>query len=347
MKKLTTIGEVRENLQALETSVIQWLDSNPSESVQKSLNEAQEKIKKCKEYCSLPLKIAVVGDWKSGKSSLINAIFDASDILPYFSKAVPTNCVEIKVSLKKNEEAPSVKNCTISFLNQTETWEILSGHLSDLSKHGLAVPKGINSIEKLASLEDSLLTLFSSAKTTVAKNAVFSTLEYIIALKHSKTLVLRETGHEDDLPKNLLKGAMYFSERLGVDSGAQDYHSVLTQIHENAGSYNINDTFNEDNLKVVFPLIKKITLEVEAWCTPFGIETPDACSSISLWCLPDLGEISGAKERMLSLPVIKDSHSVLAVLDAASANNNETMGLVSIIQQAGKQSVDQIGRAHV
>ena len=82
MSKFNTIGEIKDAAQMLDTSVVQWLNSNPPDSIQVKLNEARELLQRGIELADAPLRIALVGEFNSGKTLLLNSLLDSTDIFP-------------------------------------------------------------------------------------------------------------------------------------------------------------------------------------------------------------------------------------------------------------------------
>ena len=343
MNRVTTIGELRDNLQQLETSILQSLNANPPENVATTLHEAQQHLKKCRELTESPLKIALIGEANSGSNLLVNAFLDKNDVVPYSTKGNIANVVEVVVTLRNEERPAQFKNAQIIFFNEEEIWDVLNNCLGELSQRGLShkLPAKINSTDELANLEDKLISSFDEVSDTATQNNIASVLELVIAIKNNASLVIREENYHCEISKKLLGEAAYLMGRPSPEQGIQQFHAALQQQHETYGSYQPKSTINKKKIRNIFSLIKKATVNVEAWCVPFGVEDAANQTTLSYISFPEVApDRSTPRDRVLCRKEMAGVHAVLAVMNAANGNQAGA-ALVPIFQMLGRTVSDR------
>ncbi len=344
MKKISTIGDIKENVQSLETSILQAMNSNPAERIRQALQEALDHLRRCKELCDAPLRIAIVGEFNSGKTLLLNSILDCADLFPSLLQPTTGNVLELRVALRREEKPVQIKSAKVNFFNERETWEILNYYLKDLNNQGLEgkIPATVNNPNDLAKLEDKLISAYDQPLDISTKYGVLATLEYVMALKYNQGLVLREQRHEVSIPKDLLPDALTLMGRPELEKGAQFFHAALQKIYDSVGSFDINDTLNHKNIRAVFPLMRRVVVTVDAWCLPFGIEHPEDYSPLAFLDFPGLGaESSNARDRFLCTNEIRDAHAILLIFNGANPGASGASVMASLFQQVGKLTTER------
>lgn len=344
MKKISTIGDIKENVQSLETTVLQAMNANPGDRIRQALQDALDHLRRCKELCDAPLRIAIVGEFNSGKTLLLNSILDCADLFPSLLQPTTGNVLELRVVLRREEKPVQIKSAKVNFFNERETWEILNYYLKDLNNQGLAgkIPASVNNPNELAKLEDKLISAYDLPLEISTKYGVLATLEYVMALKYNQGLVLREQRHEASIPKDMLPDALTLMGRPELDKGAQFFHSELQQMYDAVGSFDVNDTLNHKNIRAVFPLMRRVLVTVDAWCIPFGIENPEDYSPLAFLDFPGLGaESSNARDRFLCTNEIRDAHAILLIFNGSNPGTSGASVMASLFQQVGKLTTDR------
>ena len=343
MNRVTTIGELRDSLQQLETSILQSLNANPPENVVQTLQEAQQHLKKCRELTEAPLRIALIGEANSDTNLLINAFLDKNDIVPPMTNGTIGNVVEVVVTLRNEERPAQFKNAQIIFFNEEETWDILNNCLGELSQRGLSnkLPSAVNSTDELANLEDKLISSFDEVADPATHNNILGVLELVMSIKNNASLVIREENYCCDISKKLAGEAVYAMGRPSPSQGIHEFHSALQQQHEVNGSYQPKSTINKKKIRNIFPLIKKVTVNIEAWGVPFGVEDAANRSTVSFVGFPEVTPgISTPRDRAICQKEIPSVHAVLAVMNAGNGNQAGAT-LIPTFQLLGRAVFDK------
>jgi hypothetical protein len=329
--KASTIGDLKEGIQSLDTCVLQWINANPQDRVQQILQDAHSKLEKCSKMCEAPLRLALVGETNSGHSLLLSAFLDTVEIFPGISQGAWQNVLEVRVTFKKEEKPIRCKGATVFFLDEESVWKTLNAFLQDLASKGANgnLPKTVNSPDDLPKLEDALVGAYGKAKDASGRASVHAALEFVLALKHNQNVGLREQSHSCPVSNELIKHALNWNNRPEAGEGIEACHRTLNEMHEELGAFNINAELTEKDLHALFPLIDHVLVDVEAWGAPFGIEEPKTAAPLSLLCFPEAGkETVTAKEKTLCSNKLKESHAVLVVLNGANPDPGNISALI-------------------
>jgi len=344
MKKIATIGDIKENVQGLETSILQAMNANPAERIRQALQESLDHLRRCEELCDAPLRIALVGEFNSGKTLLLNAMLDCADLFPSLLQPTTGNVLELRVALRREDKPVQIRSTKVSFFQERETWEILNYYLRDLNNQGLGskIPSSVSSPAELAKLEDKLISAYDLAQEISTKYSVLATLEYVMSLKYNQSLVLRDQRHETAIPKELLPDALTLAGRPELEKGAKFFHTSLQALHDSVGSYNPNDPITHKNVRAIFPLMRRVSVTVDAWCVPFGIESPEDYSPLAFLDFPGLGaESSNARDRFLCTNEIRDAHAILLIFNGSNPGTSGASVMASLFQQVGKLTTER------
>ncbi len=343
MKKITTIGDIKENAQQLETTIHQAMNANPADRIREALQEALDHLHRCQELCDAPLRIALVGEFNSGKTLLLNAILDCADLFPSLLQPTTGNVLELRVSLRREEKPAQIKSSKVSFFVEREAWEILNYYLRDLNNQGITgLPQTLNSFSELPKLEDKLISAYEQPQDISTKYAVLAALEYAMALKYNQALVTREQRYECTISRELLPDALTLLGRTELDQGAQSFHAAIQKMYDTVGSFDVNDTLTHKNIRAVFPLMRRVTVAVDAWCVPFGIDNPENYSPLAFLDFPGLGaESSNARDRFLCTNEIRDAHAILLIFNGSNPGASGASVMASLFQQVGKLTTER------
>ena len=335
MKKVTTIGDIKENVQFLDTAVLRWLNANPPDRLQQVLREAHGKLEQCSKMCDAPLRVSLVGEEESNTPLMLGALLDTTEVFPGMLQKSLENILEVRIAPKSEEKPIRVKGATVVFLDEAAVWNVMNGFLQDLAGKGLAgtLPKNVSSSDELPKVEDALVSLYPKAKDPSSQYTILSALEYVLAIKHNQNVVLREQRHTCTVAKEIVGCALNSSGRPEMSEGVEAFHQAIEQMHEEVGGFNTNATPTDKDLHAMFPLIHKLIIDVEAWGVPFGIENPRTAAGISLVVFPEHLDKINARHRVLCMNELRESHTMLAVLNGAGGNAGKAASLIS---QLGK-----------
>lgn len=341
MSKFNTVGEIKEAAQMLDTAVVQWLNASPPEYVQNKLNEARALLQRGIELADAPLRIAIVGEFNSGKTLLLNSLLDTTDLFPCLLQPTTGNVLEVKVCLREEEKPPAIKGATASFFNQFEIENVLDYYLRDLKNQGIeGLPSkvGMNEIEKL---EKFLCKKFVDLKSITPKYAIISALEFLLALRYNQELVYREERQIFSLPMDLIPTALTLTARPDLNKGIQAIYTSMREVYDRHKDGKI-DKLTSANLRAVFPVIRRVMVEVSAWAAPFGVSDLKACNSLAFLDFPGLGaESSSARDYYLCMTEIKDAHSVLVMFNGSNPGTAGASVMATLFQRAGKLTSDR------
>jgi len=342
MSKFNTVGEIKEAAQMLDTAVVQWLNAAPPDYVQNKLNDARAMLQKGMELADAPLRIAIVGEFNSGKTLLLNALMDTTDLFPCLLQPTTGNVCETRVILRSEEKPAFIKSSNISFFNQFEIDNVLDYYLKDLKNQGIeGVPSkvGMNEIEKL---EKFLCKKFVELKSITPKYAIISALEFLLSLRYNQDLVCREERVSLSLPVDLIPTALTLTARPDLNKGIQTIYGSMKEVYERGNREGKLDKVNSTNLRSVFPVVRRVVVEVSAWAAPFGITEKKSLNSLAFLDFPGLGaESSSARDSYLCMTEIKDAHAVLVLFNGSNPGTAGASVMATLFQRAGKLSSER------
>jgi len=324
----------------LDTATVQWMNAGPPDSVQTKLSQARELLQRGMELADAPLRMALVGEFNSGKTLLLNSVLDSTDIFPSLLQPTTGNVLEVRVSLRAEERPAEIKKATISFFNQFEVDNILDAYLKDLRNQGLeGLPTKVG-MDELDKLEKLLCKKFQELSAVNIKYAILAAIEYIICLNCNRQLVCREERISCSLPIDLIPAALTLSARPDLSKGIQSICSIFRQMYEKTGD-KVIEKVSSSNLKSVFPMVRRVVVDVSAWHVPFGLKDADS-TTLAFLDFPGLGaEGSSARDTYLCMTEIRDAHAVLILFNGSNPGGSGASIMTSLFQKAGKLSIER------
>lgn len=334
---LTEISDIKDAAQMLDTSVVQWLNSGPPESIQKRLTEARELLQRGTELADAPLRIALVGEFNSGKTLLLNSMLDSADLFPCLLQPCTGNVLEVRVHLRKEERAPEIQKATVSFFNQFELENVLDYYIRDLKNQGIdGIPNKI-AFHEIEKFEKLLCKKFQDLKAITPKYAIVSALEFLLAVRYNQELVCREQRQVCTLPVDLIPKTLTLTGRMDLNKGIQAIYSSMKSVYE--GREKVTEKVTSANLHSVFPVIRRVMVDVSAWNVPFGV---DDCKCLAFLDFPGLGaESSSARDHFLCMSEIRDAHAVLVIFNGSNPGGSGASVMATLFQKAGKLTSDR------
>lgn len=337
----SNLAEIKEMAQRLDTAAVQWMNAGPPESIQAKLNQAREHLKKGEELADAPLRIAVVGEFNSGKTLLLNSLLDATDLFPCLLQPTTGNVLEARVHLIKEERQPSIRKSSVSFFNQFEIEKILQHFVKNLRTHSIeGLPSDVT-MNNLDQFEQFIMKKFSEVKSATPKYALISALEYIMALKEFREVVDREERVVANLPRDLINSVLTLDKRPDLSKGIQSIHQEIKQRLDKGKSGSI-EKISSTNVRALFPIIRRVEVDIDAWCAPFGVTNPDDHNTIAFLDFPGLGaEGSNARDEYLCMSEIEDAHAVLLVFNGSNPGTSGASVMATLFQRVGKLTAER------
>lgn len=332
----TNIADIKDAAKMLDTTAAQWVNASPPEQLQSRLTEARESLQRGLEMADAPLRIAIVGEFNSGKTLLLNALMDSSDLFPCLLQPTTGNVLEVRLQMRREERPPEVRSATTSFFNKFEVEKVLEYYLKDLQSQTIeGLPSKI-SIKDLERFEQLLCKKFQDIRAITPKYSILAALEYVMALRYNQSLVMREERLVYPMPIDLIATSLTLSARPELSKGIQAIHSGFKQTYAQ-NQEKVPDKLTSKNLRSIFPLIRRVVVDVAAWSVPFGITTSKDCSTIAFLDFPGLGaESSSARDHYLCMTEIADAHAVLILFNGSNPGSSGASVMTSLFQRAGK-----------
>lgn len=342
MASFNTIADIKDAAQMLDTAVVQWMNAGPPDSIQNTLTEARELIQRGVELADAPLRIAVVGEFNSGKTLLLNALLDTTDLFPCLLQPTTGNVLEVRVNLRTQEKPPKIEKSTVSFFNQYEIDNILDYYLKDLKNQGLeGLPSKVK-VHELEKFERLLCKKFQEIRALTPKYSILSALEYILALRYNQELVCREERHECALPVDLIADALTLAGRPDLNKGIQAIYKEMKGVYERNKSQGLVDKVTKANMRSIFPMMRRVMVGVSAWNVPFGVKDIESCSTLAFLDFPGLGaESSNARDKFLCTSEIRDAHAVLVMFNGSNPGTSGASVMATLFQKLGKLTSDR------
>lgn len=341
MPKLSTIGEIKEIAQMLDTATVQWMSSGPPTEIQSRLQEARELLHHGLELVDSSLKIAIVGEFNGGKTLLLNALLDSAELFPSLFQPTTGNVLEVRITLRRDERAPDVRSAQVFFCNQDEIDGILDQFLKDLKAQGVeGLPAKIDQTD-LDKFERFLCKQYTEARAVTAKYAIAAALDYICALHANQDLVCREERVVANLPVDLVSSALTLPPRPDLNKGIQGVYEFMKRSYEAKGTKAV-DKLTSTNIRTIFPMIRRVVVEMTAWATPFGLKDSDSGKKIAFLDFPGIGsDTSTARDHHLCISEIQNAHAILVVFNGANPGGSGASFMATLFQKAGKLSSER------
>lgn len=338
---MNNLAEIKEMAQRLDTAAVQWINAGPPESIQNKLNEAREHLKRGEELADAPLRIAVVGEFNSGKTLLLNSLLDATDLFPCLLKPTTGNVLEARVHLIREERAPSIRGASVNFFNEFEIEKVLGYFVKNLRSHSLdGVPSTVT-MANLDELEKFVLKKYGEVRSVTPKYALVSALEFVVAVKTWREIVDREERLSVTLPMDLINKVLTLDSRPDLNKGIQAIHQDFKNVQEKAKAKGVQK-ITSINVRAIFPIIRRVEVDVEAWCAPFGVNNPEEHSTIAFLDFPGLGaESSNARDEYLCVSEIEHAHSILLVFNGSNPGTSGASVMATLFQQVGKLTTER------
>ncbi len=342
MKSLNTLADIKDAAKMLDTATVQWLNSGPPDHIQNKLNEARMLLQRGTELADAPLRIALVGEFNSGKTLLLNALLDSTDLFPCLLQPTTGNVLEVRVSLRKEERPAEIHQAQVSFFNQFEIEKILQHFVKNLQNQGLeSVPTDVT-MRDLDKFENYIIRKYSELRSITPKYTLLSALEFVTAIKAHAEIVEREDRHSLPLNIDLISSALTLSKRPELDKTIQAHHNNMKQLHEQVKNRHSTDRISSGNLRAIFPIIRRVEVDVSAWCVPFGVNDPEEHNTLAFLDFPGLGaENSNARDEYLCMTEISDAHAVLVIFNASNPGASGASAMANLFQRVGKLTTER------
>lgn len=341
MKNLNSLADIKDAAQMLDTSAVQWINAGPPDHIVSKLNEARGMLQKGVELSEAPLRIALVGEFNSGKTLMLNSLLDTTDLFPCLLQPTTGNVLEVRVNLRKEERRAEIQKATVNFFNQFEVESVLQHFVKHLQNQGLdGVPQaGLRNLDKL---EQYVLRKFNDVKGISQKYALMSALEFIVSLQNYSEIVEREERHSMPLSLDLISASLTLTAKPDLSKGIQPMHQQIKQLHESVKQKWGTDKLSSHNLRALFPIIRRVEVDVSAWCVPFGVNDPEECNTLAFLDFPGLGaENSNARDEFLCMNEIADAHAVLVVFNGANPGSSGASTMATLFQRVGKLTAER------
>ncbi|TSC54359.1 MAG: hypothetical protein LiPW30_696 [Parcubacteria group bacterium LiPW_30] len=349
MATQSSLTDIKKAAKSVEQSVTAWINANPPAEIKDVLEEAKKLISKGMESADAPLRIAIVGEFSSGKTLLLNSFLVAADLFPSLPQPTTGNVLEVHVQLGAEQKASTITNTEVYFFNEKEAEEILNVYLKDLKDQkvlinvtSLTLNSSVNDVtQSLLAFENDLCKAFPTTVAPTSRYMILAALEYAVALRHQLSFVKRELRQQYDLGQNLIPFALTLSQRPNFDQGIDTLYSKFKDT-----CAKIPKTINvltEEILRACFPLIRRVLVKITAWCQPFGIENPGHCNTIAFLDFPGLGaENSSSRDLYLCRTEIDKAHVMLAVFNGSNTGGGGTSKMASLFNRLDKLKQDRV-----
>ena len=362
-------------LNKLENQFLQFLrDKAPLFEEEFGINDLSTTINKVEKIvnqallkCNEPLRVALIGDYSSGKTTTLSALFRSIPELKALPRELerPTtgNVLELKVNF---DETSTTNNDTLegTLFSKKELEEIIQDYYTEISKITL-VKKALptiqgDSLRQIDSLVDSLARFLIKIDTPEIKHNIpsstgpalrdFYELVKTISLfknKYSPDLSVLDNNTLNTLlfPKNHEKFSLILENLITLKKtyGFSELDTQLRRLwsmapasfdtfHQNCRNGNIKT----EALRAIFLLLKRVTLPISV---P-GINNLKSIKTISFMDFPGLGS-TNFRDKLLSKKEVRSAHANLLFIHSGRLESGEIPNLYDIIRDEKKELVNE------
>jgi hypothetical protein len=346
-EKLAKLREYAENLQHKLAGVpaeISQKEDRVSPRLDNCVSEMRKATEKIIESASSPVKIAIVGEFNGGKTTLIGSLLGYADALPISENPTTGNVTAIHLVQQEELRTSKVGNCTVEYLDEQGIKDCLNFMLQEAEKRAKAaqivpVPK-ISSppqSDELTKIIEWCETAWNSTKNLELRYVLRELVGFIrIVEAYKKGLGGKTYTIDNATAKEGLTLA-------NTSEGIQDieFHQLPNVPHRLS---NPPQQLNSSLLQKSFPLIRRLKIEFKISKEIWDLSALKGVKEFILLDFPGLGAAnSGVRDTFLSLQELAEVQTILILLDGRRPGSGGANQIFTIMQQhKGEDIKDRI-----
>ncbi|MFB2917861.1 dynamin family protein [Aerosakkonema funiforme] len=346
-EKLAELREYAEQLQhkleaipAKPSQKEDWIPSNLDNLVMEMRKATKEII----ESASSPVKIAIVGEFGSGKTSLIGSLLGYADALPISENPTTGNVTAIHLVQQEGLQTTEVGNCTVEYLDEQGIKACLKFMLQEAEKRAIAaqiLPQKLSSppplqFDRLTKILQWCETAWNSTHNLELRYLVRELVGFIRIIKAYGVLCNRTYPIDNATAKEGLKLADTSDSIQSIE-----FNQLPNSPHRLS---NPPQQLNSSLLQKSFPLIRRVKIEFKISKDIWDLSALKGVKEFILLDFPGLGAAnSGVRDTFLSLQELAEVQTILILLDGRRPGSNGANQIFTIMQQhKGENIKDRI-----
>jgi hypothetical protein len=310
------------------------LDSN-SDQLQDCLERLKEAAEKTKELAASPVKIAIMGEFSSGKTLLVESLIGFSGILPVSETPTTGNVTAIHLIPEEGFKTTEFVEFKVTYLSKQEVQECLHFMLDEAkrrAKPGELPPEPQGNLKTLN--EDSFKLYDEWCEEAWNNSAQNRELRYL--LRELVIFIRTYASYSADLcdksfkiSSNTAREGLKLPDKSG---GIQNLSfQGITQVQKLP--------LNRDQMSVAilqnsFSLIQRVDIDVKISKDIWNFSTTQDAGEFILLDFPGLGAAdSGVRDTFLSLRELAEVQTILILLNGKSSGSDRANKLFRMLEE--------------
>lgn len=342
-EKLAKLREYAEKLQHKLAGVpaeISQKEDRVSPRLDNYVTEMRKATEKIIESASSPVKIAIVGEFNGGKTTLIGSLLGYADALPISENPTTGNVTAIHLVQQEELRTSEVGNCTVEYLDEHGIKDCLNFMLQEAEKRAKAaqivpVPK-ISSppqSDELTKIIEWCETAWNSTKNPELRYLLRELVGFIRIVEAYRNGLSGKTYTIDNATAK--EGLTLANTSEGIQ--AIEFHQLPNAPHRLSKP---PEQLNSSLLQKSFPLIRRLKIEFKISKEIWDLSALKGVKEFILLDFPGLGAAnSGVRDTFLSLQELAEVQTILILLDGRRPGSGGANQIFTIMQQHNGEDI--------
>jgi hypothetical protein len=343
-EKLAKLREYAEKLQHKLAGVpaeISQKEDRVSPRLDNYVTEMRKATEKIIESASSPVKIAIVGEFNGGKTTLIGSLLGYADALPISENPTTGNVTAIHLVQQEELRTSEVGNCTVEYLDEQGIKDCLNFMLQEAEKRAKAAqivpsPKKLSSppqSDELTKILQWCETAWNSTKNPELRYLLRELVGFIRIVEAYKKGLCGKTYTIDNATAK--EGLKLANTSEGIQ--AIEFHQLPNAPHRLS---NPPQQLNSSLLQKSFPLIRRLKIEFKISKEIWDLSALKGVKEFILLDFPGLGAAnSGVRDTFLSLQELAEVQTILILLDGRRPGSGGANQIFTIMQQHNGEDI--------
>jgi hypothetical protein len=331
-----SVLRVVKSLEPYKSSANEILDNPKLKDCLKSLKDAAENTVK---LASSPVKIAVMGEFSSGKTLLIGNLIGYADGLPV--SEIPTTGNVTAIHLVQQEELKTTKfdNFIVEYLDHAEVKQCLEFMLEEAKKR--AQPSELPALPQvnLETLNRDTLNPYEDWCKEAWNQTQNQELHYL--LRELLIFIRTYVDYGADLCSQSLKITHHTIAREGLKLTSKSLVTPDTKFEEIPSISKVTMNTNRPSAELLqnsFSLIRRVNINVKISKEIWNLGTTQDTAKFILLDFPGLGAAnSGVRDTFVSLRELEKVQTILILLNGRTPRSPSANKIFNVIQQKRRE----------
>ena len=324
-----SVQRVLKSLEKYQSSQNEILDDSQLKDCLKSLQDAANKTV---ELATSPVKIAVMGEFSSGKTLLIGSLIGYADALPVSEIATTGNVTAIHLLQQEDFKTTEFDDFLVEYLSHAEVQECLNFMLDQAKQR--ARPSELPPFPQVTSnsLNENTLNLYEEWCESAWNQTQNPDLRYLL-----RELVIFIRGYASYgaylCGKSLKINHTNAREGLRLTSTAPVNQESQFQEIPSVVRVSVNK-ISQELLQNSFSLIRRVNITVKISKEIWNLGTTQDTSKFTILDFPGLGAAdSGVRDTFVSLLELAEVQTILILLDGKKPGGDRATRIFNMIKE--------------